>query len=330
MMAKRNEPNDQRKRQLNELGKQWRPTEPGQDPAAQRELWNQICELAYQIYYPKGTDAYSTVEADDLELNGLVKALDTIYRKFDPEKGTLSATLQVLTEFRKKDEQRKAFGRLKKDFTIEDEEERERKAREEHPKPPISLDAPSGRDDEEEGSTLSEIVGRKGVEFEELEEREFINDAFYELSAQILNFAAHHNKKQGTETRKSYYQLFYTSEFMSFVKEEKSVPYFQHPRDLLAAMKFPFVDFCLEEPECRTIPDIWESELKRYAEVVTLTKKQAQEKAEERIPLPIPDKVGLSYLERVEENPVTKGAYSQKKNDYKQEMKQALRAQDLI
>lgn len=87
-------------------------------------------------------------------------------------------------------------------------------------------------------------------------------------------------------------------------------------------MKFPFVDFCLEEPECRTIPDIWESELKRYAEVVTLTKKQAQEKAEERIPLPIPDKVGLSYLERVERNPVTKGAYSQKKNDYKQEMKQ--------
>lgn len=327
MMAKRNEPIE---RQLNALGKQWRPTEPGQDPAAQRELWNQICELAYQIYYPKGTDAYSTVQADDLELNGLVKALDTIYRKFDPEKGALSATLKVLTEFRKKDEQRKAFGRLKKDFTIEDEEERERKAREEHPKPPISLDAPSGRDDEEEGSTLSEIVGRKGVEFEELEEREFINDAVYELSAQILNFAAHHNKKQGTETRKSYYQLFYTSEFMSFVKEEKSVPYFQHPRDLLAAMKFPFVDFCLEEPECRTIPDIWESELKRYAEVVTLTKKQAQEKAEERIPLPIPDKVGLSYLERVEERSVTKGAYSQMKNNYVQEMEQALQARDLI
>ena len=108
MMAKKNEPNDQRKRQLNELGKQWRPTEPGQDPAAQRELWNQICELAYQIYYPKGTDAYSTVQADDLELNGLVKALDTIYRKFDPEKGTLSATLKVLTEFRKTDELRKS------------------------------------------------------------------------------------------------------------------------------------------------------------------------------------------------------------------------------
>ena len=117
---------------------------------------------------------------------------------------------------------------------------------------------------------------------------------------------------------------------MSFVKGEESVPYFQHPRDLLAAMKFPFVDFCLEEPECRTIPDIWASELKRYAEVVTLTEQQAQEKAEERIPLPIPDKVGLSYLERVEENPVTKGAYSQKKSDYKQEMKQVLRAQDLI
>jgi hypothetical protein len=330
MMAKRNEPIDQRKIQLNELGKQWRPTEPGQDPAAQRELWNRICELAYQIYYPKGTDAYSTVQADDLELNGLVKALDTIYRKFDPEKGTLSATLQVLTEFRKTDEQRKAFGRLKKDFTIEDEDERERKAREEHPKPPVSLDAPSGQDGEEEGRMLSEEVGREDEAFEELEERAVIHDAFYELSAQILNFAAHHNRKRGAETRKSYYQLFYTSGFMSFVKGEESVPYFQHPRDLLAAMKFPFVDFCLEEPECRTIPDIWASELKRYAEVVTLTEQQAQEKAEERIPLPIPDKVGLSYLERVEENPVTKGAYSQKKSDYKQEMKQVLRAQDLI
>lgn len=330
MMAKRNEPNDQRKRQLNELGKQWRPTEPGQDPAAQRELWNQICELAYQIYYPKGTDAYSTVEADDLELNGLVKALDTIYRKFDPEKGTLSATLQVLTKFRKTDEQRKAFGRLKKDFTIEDEEERERKARKEHPKPSVSLDAPSGQDDEDGGRMLSEEVGRKDEAFEELEERDAAHDVLYELSAQILNFAAHHNKKKGTETRKSYYQLFYTSGLMSFVKGEESVPYFQHPRDLLAAMKFPFVDFCLEEPECRTIPDIWASELKRYAEVVTLTEQQAQEKAEERIPLPIPDKVGLSYLERVEENPVTKGAYSQKKSDYKQEMKQVLRAQDLI
>lgn len=330
MMAKRNEPIDQRKIQLNELGKQWRPTEPGQDPAAQRELWNRICELAYQIYYPKGTDAYSTVQADDLELNGLVKALDTIYRKFDPEKGTLSATLQVLTEFRKTDEQRKAFGRLKKDFTIEDEDERERKAREEHPKPPVSLDAPSGQDGEEEGRMLSEEVGREDEAFEELEERAVIHDAFYELSAQILNFAAHHNRKRGAETRKSYYQLFYTSGFMSFVKGEESVPYFQHPRDLLAAMKFPFVDFCLGRAGVPYYPDIWASELKRYAEVVTLTEQQAQEKAEERIPLPIPDKVGLSYLERVEENPVTKGAYSQKKSDYKQEMKQVLRAQDLI
>lgn len=327
MMAKKNEPIE---RQLNALGKQWRPTEPGQDPAAQQELWDRIWELVYQYYYPKGTDAYSTVEADDLKLNGLVKAMDTIYRKFDPERGTLSATLQVLTKFRKTDEQRKAFGRLKKDFTIEDEEERERKAREEHPKPPVSLDAPSGQDGEDGGRMLSEEVGREDEAFEELEERAVIHDAFYELSAQILNFAAHHNKKRGTETRKSYYQLFYTSGLMSFVKGEESVPYFQHPRDLLAAMKFPFVDFCLEEPECRTIPDIWASELKRYAAVVTLTKQQAQEKAEERIPLPIPDKVGLSYLERVEENPVTKGAYSQKKSDYKQEMKQVLRAQDLI
>ena len=330
MMAKRNEPIDQRKIRLNELGKQWRPAEPSRDPAVQQEVWNQIWELVYQIYYPKETDAHSTVQADDLELNGLAKAMDTIYRTFDPEKGTLSAMLRALTEFRKADELRKELGRLKKDYTSEDKEERERKAREEHRKPPISLDAPSGRDSEDDGSTMSEIVGCKGAEFEELEEREFINDVFYELSAQILNFAAHHNKKRGTKTRKSYYQLFYTSDLMSFVKGEKSVPYFQHPRDLLAAMKFPFVDFCLEEPVCRTIPDIWASALKRYAEVVTLTKQQARNKAEERIPLPIPDKVGLSYLERVEDHSVTKGAYSQKKTDYEQEMKQALRAQNLM
>lgn len=142
--------------------------------------------------------------------------------------------------------------------------------------------------------------------------------------------AEHHNKKNGTATRRNYYHLFYTSHLTSYIQMKDEPPAFQHPRDLLEAMKFAFVDFCLEEKECRTIPDIWKSELKFYGEVVTLSQRQAQDQPDERIPLPIPDKVGISYLERVEQRSVTKGAYSQMKTNYTWEMQDALQAQDLM
>lgn len=278
-----------KKIQLNRLGEQWRPTEAAQDEAVQRKLWVEIWELVLQIYYP-----YLKSEE---ELNAMGKVMDAVYEKFQPEKSSLSAYITKFYKLRRIDELRK--DKLK----------------------PLSLDWET----EAETAWIA-MQGEEDAQLEAVVEQESFDAILYELSAQILHFAQRHGKKAGNDRRRNYYQLFYTSHLTSYIQMKDVAPIFQHPRDLLAAMKFAFVDFCLEEPDCRTIPAIWKGRLKPYGSVAAVPR----EKQEQPIPLPIPDKVGLSYLERVEQCPVSKGAYSQMKKHYAEEMEQALQAENLI
>lgn len=290
MMATRNAPINPKKRKLNELGQQWNPTEQ-QDAAAQQSLWMEIWQLIFDIYDPD-------LQTDE-DYDAFLKVIDEVQRLFRPEKGSLSAFVSTRMQMRKLD-----LARKKKLVEV-------------------------SYDDEESGLSM-EVLGGVDRAFREVVEQADVENVLYELSAQILHFAEHHNKKTGSKARRNYYQLFYTSDLTSYIKEKGSPPVFQHPRDLMTAMKFAFVDFCLAEAACRTIPAIWKSDLKPYQAVVTATKRQVKEELDGLIPLPIPDKVGISYLEREEQYPVTKGAYSQMRSKYSEEMSEAILARGFV
>lgn len=179
--------------------------------------------------------------------------------------------------------------------------------------PVISTDQPVNNEESDGISIIDTIADNTQKDFGEMI---FIDTSLFELSAQILNFINTHNrnKKMNLSSKSNYFKLFYTSGVTSCIKMCNEPPSFQHERDILNVMKFPFVDFCLTK-ESRTVKEIHFNSLKTFAEVSEEINNHQQ------IPLPIPDSVGNSYLSKVENISISKSAYSQQKADYKKEFR---------
>lgn len=294
-MARKKEPVNEKKRQLNELGEQWKQYSPEMDSAAYEAHWLKIWAALFDAYYP-----YLRTEP---ELNAFDKTIQDTKKKFDPNQGTLSGFFTTHLNWAVKD-------------MIEDELKWN---------PNDRIDPFPEEDDE--GGTGKQTVDSSGLDgLSEVENTELINAAMVELMGQILNFSQNHNKKNGNRERKNYFELFYTSGVTSFVKLEKELPEFQHQRDIEGAMKMPFVDFCMVQ-RCRTIPQIFFGDLKPYGAVVPTA---AKERLEKPIPLPIPDGVSISYLQEVEDIKISKSTYSEQKKGYKKEIKAVFAAKGIL
>ena len=177
----------------------------------------------------------------------------------------------------------------------------------------ISTEQPISEENADGISVIDTIADTKQTDFDGML---LIDTCLFELSAQIINFINTHNKnkKMNLSSKANYFKLFYTSGVISCIKMCNELPSFQHERDILNVMKFPFVDFCLTK-KSRTVEEIYYNPLKTFAEVSDEIDNQQQ------IPLPIPDSVGNSYLSKVENISISKSAYSQQRADYKKELR---------
>ena len=162
----------------------------------------------------------------------------------------------------------------------------------------ISTEQPISEENADGISVIDTIADTKQTDFDGML---LIDTCLFELSAQIINFITTHNtnKKMNLSSKANYFKLFYTSGVISCIKMCNELPSFQHERDILNVMKFPFVDFCLTK-KSRTVEEIYYNPLKTFAEVSDEIDNQQQ------IPLPIPDSVGNSYLSKVENISISK------------------------
>lgn len=297
-MAKKREPTNLAKIRLNELGKQWKLYSPVEDKAAYEARWLEIWTALFDIYYP-----YLQTEP---QLNAFEKTLEQVREKFDADKGTLSAFFSTHLNWNTVDATKKEM--------------------KENPLDRIdgSPDPYGSETDDVDQRITRDTATLGGID--DVEGEFLMNSALVELSGQILHFSENHGKKNGNPLRRNYFQLFYTSGVTSFVKMDKDAPSFQHQRDIEAAMKVPFVDYCMIQ-RCRTLFDIYEGDLKQYGAVVEGLPSDKQKSV---IPLPVPDQVGRSYLKNVENLSVSKSTYSEQKSAYKAEMKEMFELKGIL
>ncbi len=150
-----------------------------------------------------------------------------------------------------------------------------------------SINAPVNPDEPELGPLEEQIAGplpSAGTSAE-------YQAGWYELAALILSFRQRSNRK-GQDF--PYYRVLFTSDMMSVLKQG-SVS-FVRERDLMRAMQFRFVNFCLR-PECSSFQDIIRAQLKTYDEVLEEVPKTRQGRP---LNLPTESHVNTSYLNRYE------------------------------
>lgn len=298
-MAEKKQPINPAKLRLNELGIRWKQYSPEEDSAAYESCWLEIWTALYEIYHP-----YLKSEADFEAFHGLVEETK---RNFDPAKGSLSSYFTTRLSLRTST--------------------REKKEQADNPVLRLSGESSEEKEGENKPSGTEAVDLKAERSLRAVEDSDTQSAALLELCSQILHFSENHNKKNGNKTRRNYFELFYTSSVTSYIKMEEQQPRFRHPRDIVGAMKLPFLDYCLAD-RCRSVADIYWSDMKRYGDVAEELPPSKQDKP---IPLPIPNPVGRYYLMRIEGVPsVSEATYSGQKSAYLKEMKERLQEQGLL
>jgi DNA-directed RNA polymerase specialized sigma24 family protein len=244
-------------------------------------------------------------------------AILLVFQKFDPKKSSLTTYLERTIKCQGIDAHRKIYGRENK--------EKKKKGKDfQGLRFWVSLDDPVGNSGQEGSITLGELLEYQAQLA--VESNQILDSGCYELASQILNFAERHNQKNGSSTKLNYFKLFYTSGMTSLLNDVSELPDFTHIDEMTIAMKFPFVDYCMVQ-HCRTLLEIFNSDLRLYGEVV---ENAPDFKANKPIPTPIPDIVGINYLSRVEGKQVSPSTYSEQWTTYRTEMRDALQRQSIL
>lgn len=129
--------------------------------------------------------------------------------------------------------------------------------------------------------------------FIQLEGEFLVDEIFLAFASDIIELSANLKMK----TRVNYYRLFFTSNMTSFLKLRKSRPYFQRRNKIYRALKFEFVDFCMEN-ECETLEQIQDTRLKYLRDIY-----HEGQYGDERIPVPIDKEIELEYMKRSPSEP---------------------------
>lgn len=143
-----------------------------------------------------------------------------------------------------------------------------------------------------------------------------LDERGYECLALMLNLPARLRGRANNPEKINYYRLFFTDGAVRYIREEQGTAFFAHERELLDAMKLPFMDFFLVR-QCRSIHSIFESPKKPYGELV-------EGRPMEPVAQPLPQDAYGSYLARVEGRRVGASAISQQQTAYRDFLREAL------
>ncbi len=134
-------------------------------------------------------------------------------------------------------------------------------------------------------------------------------ETFFALIANILNM------KCGGTSQKHYNSMLFTDTIVNYIHNyDGAKRAARHEQELFKAMTIPFLDFFMENP-CRTILEIKICPTAPYSHLV-------DDEPDTPCPLPLEAKVFLSYLERIENHPISPAAWSQNKKKYQEFMKE--------
>lgn len=156
----------------------------------------------------------------------------------------------------------------------------------------------------------------------------------YELASQILHFIDNHAGKRIGKNRFLYYRLFYSTDIINFVKMTRNTGVFQHERDAVSAMHFPYINFCTDKQDKYvdskglTIRGILERRLAVNEDVLPEDKITDMNR-KEHLNIPLLNEVIRGYLMREEKLKVSSPNISQEKKKYMIAMHEGLRKKDL-
>lgn len=169
-------------------------------------------------------------------------------------------------------------------------------------------------------------------------DKHFVMDAqLSELASQILHFMKRHKGSQATERNRMFYELFYSTDIINYLKVTEDTESFQHERDIMSAMHFSYTNFCTDRKdpymreEAITPCAIVSKELAKNGEVLPYDKVGKKSKADndERLAIPLQNEVVRGYLEREEDDKVSSALISNKMKKYMQDMYESLKSKDL-
>lgn len=284
---------------LDRLGVAWArlgPEDEGVRSKMQEEIFCMACELYYNC-----TDEITTVFLND-------------WPKFDPEKGSLSGFFAARINLRGKDTNR--WNRSERQVWETDPVTGKKK------RVYRSAIVQEGDSSEDGGSSLQDAVQadrwtESGGNFstgsqDDPERRVRLDETTYELIIAMLELPRRLQGRANNPTRLNYFRLFFTNGVATYLHHALSPEEFQkRERDLFAVLKLEFLDYFMANL-CRTAADICYSPLKPYG---ALVQGKPMDKETE---LPLPDKVYISYLDRVEDQEAVKpSAIDGQRKEYK-------------
>jgi len=275
-------------RELDEAVLRWKAAPQGTEGKDLQALKDEIFKKAFERFDADKADRLALDDDRYRRSFAFVEALGEAMEKYVPERGQFSHYLSMLIS-------KRAIDRFRR--------EREKSPDAE------SLDCPIGGED---GLTLEDTQPAPAGSGPE--DNLLFHTAFAELTAMVLNFSQRHRGKEKNETRRMWYQLFYTEDMTLALKT--SVLRFIHERDIFQAMDCCYLDYYMEKP-CRTMAELASATLKPYG--VTVPGRAPDQET----PLPIPGDVSLNYLLREKNLSVKAPARSNQLKFYKEE-KQAL------
>lgn len=273
------------RKRLDKYGIEW--CQKKNDKEARRILCIQITEEAFKIFAPCRINEKGEVEANDILQEALGRALvKDVFGNFDLTKSKdmqLSNYISNRMKYRIKDVYRD-------ENPIKDADT-------------LSLDMVI---DEEETTNLYSVTAVKTDSFKDVEASRRMTDVFEEIMASALRTQRIRGKTMEC------YRVIYTADIISAEKGYGVELFrFQHKRMIDTELSNGFVNYCMVE-NCTGVKDIYDTELKAYGEVVEDT---GIHNATEPIPLPMEDKVGITFLK------TSKGNYSKHHKKYKKLIK---------
>lgn len=273
--------------QVDKLAASWYALPEAGNEAARKSLETQLF-----------TAVFSLVSGEKLDALGEFWLTD--WPKFDPALSPMSYYVKRRLGLRSDDMRRADLGLRKK--TVDGETVWIADS---------SLDAPMGGDGESP-KPLDAPDARAEDAFGDIA----LDERAYECLALMLNLPARLRGRANNPEKINYYRLFFTDGAVRYIREEQGTAFFAHERELLDAMKLPFMDFFLAR-QCRSIRSIFESPKKPYGELV-------EGRPMEPVAQPLPQDAYGSYLARVEGRKVGASAISQQQTAYRDFLREAL------
>ena len=286
---------------LDQLGRDYFALSAVGNEARRLALEIEIWELVFDLF---GKQTASGTEVALRDATGTLWEKD--WRKFDPNKGSLSSFMEYRLQKRAKDSQFQDEG-VRKVKTADLDTQKQIEKRINHN---ISLDTPlnPGEDGTQTLSKVLPDVSPEPTTDDPLDEI-WLNDLAYLGMLLILELPTRLRGKANNPIRQNYFRMFFTDGVVAYLHQEQTLEVFlQHERDLFHAMKLTFLDYFMCHP-CRTVKEIVSCDLKPYGELV-------DNRPMERPKQPLPNDVYLAYLERVEQYRATAPAVTQQRQEY--------------